>query len=289
MDKLRGTGVALVTPFTPTTDCAVDFDALRRLVDFTIDGGVEYLVINGTTAESPTLTTEEKAEILRVVREQAANRVPLVYGIGGNDTAAVVRTIQHTDLTGITALLSASPYYNKPSQRGIIAHYERIADASPVPVLLYNVPGRTSSNLTAATTLQLAHHPNIIGIKEASGNLEQCIAIAAAKPEDFLLISGDDMMTTSLISFGAIGIISVLANAFPRRFSDMTRHALTGDYKAASKLLFDFVELNPLMYEESNPVGVKAALEGLGVCSGTVRLPLMDATEGLKTRIQKLL
>jgi 4-hydroxy-tetrahydrodipicolinate synthase len=289
MDKLRGTGVALVTPFTPTPDCAVDFDALRRLVDFTIDGGVEYLVINGTTAESPTLTTEEKAEILRVVREQAADRVPLVYGIGGNDTAAVVRTIQSTDLTGITALLSASPYYNKPSQRGIVAHYQRIADASPVPVLLYNVPGRTSSNLTAATTLQLAQHPNIIGIKEASGNLEQCIAIAAAKPNDFLLISGDDMMTTSLISFGAVGIISVLANAFPRRFSDMTRHALAGDYTAASQLLFDFVELNPLMYEESNPVGVKAALAGLGITSGAVRLPLLEATEGLQMRIQKLL
>ncbi|QJX48493.1 4-hydroxy-tetrahydrodipicolinate synthase [Hymenobacter taeanensis] len=289
MDKLRGTGVALVTPFTPTPDCAVDYDALRRLVDFTLEGGVEYLVINGTTAESPTLTTEEKAEILRVVRAQVNGRVPLVYGIGGNDTAAVVRTIQNTDLSGITALLSASPHYNKPSQRGIIAHYERIADASPVPVLLYNVPGRTSSNLTAATTLLLAQHANIIGIKEASGNLEQCIAIAAAKPEDFLLISGDDMMTTSLISFGAVGIISVLANAFPRRFSDMTRHALTGDYKAASQLLFGFVELNPLMYEESNPVGVKAALESLGVCSGSVRLPLVDASEGLRTRIQKLI
>ncbi|TGE04259.1 4-hydroxy-tetrahydrodipicolinate synthase [Hymenobacter fodinae] len=287
MDKLRGTGVALVTPFT--SDYAVDYDALRRLVDFTLDGGVEYLVINGTTAESPTLTTEEKAEILRVVREQAADRVPLVYGIGGNDTAAVVRTIQSTDLTGISALLSASPYYNKPSQRGIVAHYQRIADASPVPVLLYNVPGRTSSNLTAATTLQLAQHPNIIGIKEASGNLEQCIAIAAAKPADFLLISGDDMMTTSLISFGAVGIISVLANAFPRRFSDMTRHALAGDFKAASQLLFDFVELNPLMYEESNPVGVKAALAGLGICAATVRLPLVEATEGLQMRIQKLL
>jgi 4-hydroxy-tetrahydrodipicolinate synthase len=289
MDKLRGTGVALVTPFTPTPDCAVDFGALRRLVDFTLEGGVEYLVINGTTAESPTITTEERAEILRVVREQVAGRVPLVYGIGGNDTAGVVRTIQNTDLTGITALLSASPYYNKPSQRGIIAHYERLADVSPVPVILYNVPGRTSSNISAATTLQLARHPNIIGIKEASGNLEQCIAIAAAKPDDFVLISGDDMMTTSLISFGSVGIISVLANAFPRRFSDMTRHALAGDFKAASQLLFGFVELNPLMYEESNPVGVKAALEGLGICSSAVRLPLMDASEGLKMRIQKLL
>ncbi|MDU0370235.1 4-hydroxy-tetrahydrodipicolinate synthase [Hymenobacter endophyticus] len=285
MDNLRGTGVALVTPFTPTPDRAVDYPALRRLIDFTIDGGVEYLVINGTTAESPTLTTEEKAEILRVVKEHVAGRVPLVYGIGGNDTAAVERTIRSTDLTGIAALLSASPHYNKPSQRGIIAHYHRLADASPVPVLLYNVPGRTSSNLTTATTLELARHPNIIGIKEASGNLEQCIAIAAAKPDDFLLISGDDMMTTSLISFGGVGIISVLANAFPRRFSDMTRAALAGDFQEASRLLFGFVELNPLMYEESNPVGVKAALAAQGICADAVRLPLVEGSEGLKARI----
>ncbi|GAB3224044.1 4-hydroxy-tetrahydrodipicolinate synthase [Hymenobacter seoulensis] len=289
MDKLRGTGVALVTPFTPTPDRAVDYPALRRLIDFTLEGGVEYLVINGTTAESPTLTTEEKAEILRVAKEHTAGRVPLVYGIGGNDTAAVVRTIQQTDLNGVDALLSASPYYNKPSQRGIIAHYRLIADASPVPVILYNVPGRTASNLTAATTLELATHPNIIGIKEASGNLEQCIAIAAAKPDDFLLISGDDMMTTSLISFGSVGIISVLANAFPRRFSDMTRHALNGDFKAASELLFGFSDLNPLMYEESNPVGVKAALAAQGLCTDAVRLPLVEGSESLKERIGKLL
>ncbi|MCA8830060.1 4-hydroxy-tetrahydrodipicolinate synthase [Hymenobacter pini] len=288
MDNLRGTGVALVTPFTPTPDRAVDYAALRRLLDFTIDGGVEYLVINGTTAESPTLTTEEKAEILRVAKEHVAGRVPLVYGIGGNDTAAVERTIRNTDLSGIAALLSASPHYNKPSQRGIIAHYQRLADASPVPVLLYNVPGRTSSNLTAATTLELAKHPNIIGIKEASGNLEQCIAIAAAKPDDFLLISGDDMMTTSLISFGGVGIISVLANAFPRRFSDMTRAALAGDFQEASRLLFSFVELNPLMYEESNPVGVKAALAAQGICDDAVRLPLVEGSEGLKERVGKL-
>jgi len=289
MDNLRGTGVALVTPFTPTPDRAVDYPALHRLIDFTLEGGVEYLVINGTTAESPTLTTEEKAEILRVAKEHVAGRVPLVYGIGGNDTAAVERTIRSTDLTGIAALLSASPYYNKPTQRGIIAHYQRVADASPVPVLLYNVPGRTSSNLTAATTLELAKHPNIIGIKEASGNLEQCIAIAAAKPDDFLLISGDDMMTTSLISFGAVGIISVLANAFPRRFSDMTRAALAGDFPAASRLLFGFAELNPLMYEESNPVGVKAALAAQGLCTDAVRLPLVEGSEGLKARISALL
>ncbi|MBT2558404.1 4-hydroxy-tetrahydrodipicolinate synthase [Hymenobacter sp. ISL-91] len=289
MDKLRGTGVALVTPFLPSPDRAVDYPALRRLIDFQLENGTDYLVINGTTAESPTLTVEERTEIRRVAREHTAGRAPLVYGLGGNDTAALIRSLETTDLRGYDALLSASPYYNKPSQRGIIAHYQALADASPVPVLLYNVPGRTSSNLTAATTLELAQHPNIIGIKEASGNLEQCIAIAAAKPADFLLISGDDMMTTSLISFGGAGIISVLANAFPRRFSDMTRAALNGQFAEASQLLFGFAQLNPLMYEESNPVGVKAALAAQGLCDDAVRLPLLEASESLSARIGELM
>ncbi|GAB2942610.1 4-hydroxy-tetrahydrodipicolinate synthase [Hymenobacter coalescens] len=288
LPALHGTGVALVTPFSPT-DFSVDYPALRRLLDFVIDGGVEYIVINGTTAESPTTTTEEKAEILRVAKEHVAGRVPLVYGIGGNDTVAVEHTIRSTDLDGVAAILSASPYYNKPTQRGIVAHYQRLADAAPVPVLLYNVPGRTASNITAETTLTLAQHPNIIGTKEASGNVEQCMQIAAGKPADFLLISGDDMLTTPLISFGGVGIISVLANAFPRKFSDMTRHALAGDYAAASKLLFELLPLNPLMYEEANPVGVKAALELLGVIPGAVRLPLLEASDSLKQRIKELL
>jgi len=284
---LRGTGVALVTPFTPTPDRAVDYAALRRLLDFTLAGGVEYLVINGTTAESPTLSSDERAEILRVVKEHVAGRVPLVLGIGGNDTAAVARTIRSIDLTGVTAILSASPYYNKPSQAGIIAHYEHLAEASPVPLILYNVPGRTSSNLTADTTLRLAQHPNIAGIKEASGNLEQCLIIAARRPAGFMLLSGDDIMTTSLISFGAEGIISVMANAFPRQFSDMTRHALAGNFPEASQLLFQLLPSNPLMYEEGNPVGVKAALALQGLCSATVRLPLMEASESLTERIRQ--
>lgn len=288
MNKFRGTGVALVTPFTASSH-AVDYSALRRLLDFVVDGGVEYVVVNGTTAESPTIIHEEKTEILRVVKEHVADRVPIVYGIGGNDTAGTEATIRSTDLSGIAALLSASPYYNKPSQAGIVAHYERLADASPVPIILYNVPGRTASNLTAATTLRLAQHPNIIGVKEASGNLEQCQQIAAHKPADFLLISGDDLMTTSLVSFGAVGVISVMANAFPRPFTDMVRHALAGEYAQASKLLFKFVDLNPLMYEESNPVGVKAALEALGLCSGVVRLPLLAASESLRERVKRLL
>ncbi|OUJ74509.1 4-hydroxy-tetrahydrodipicolinate synthase [Hymenobacter crusticola] len=289
MDQFRGTGIALVTPFTPTPDHAVDYVALRRLLDFTIDGGIEYLVINGTTAESPTVTAEEKTEILRVVKEHVAGRVPLVYGIGGNDTLGVEAQLRTTDLAGIAAILSVSPAYNKPSQQGIIQHFLRLADASPVPVMLYNVPGRTSSNMTADTTLRLAQHDNIIGIKEASGNLEQCMVIAARKPDNFLLISGDDLLTAPMISFGAVGVISVLGNAFPERMGQMTRHALAGNFAEASKLLYEFLPLNPLMYEESNPVGVKAVLEALGLCSAAARLPLLEASGGLKERIQKLL
>ena len=287
MNKLHGTGVALVTPFTPAG--AVDLPAWQHLLDFTIAGGVEYLVINGTTGESPTVTTAEKIDLLNVARQHVAGRVPLVYGIGGNDTAAVARQLRETDLTGITAVLSASPAYNKPSQAGLVAHYQHLAEASPLPLLLYNVPGRTAANLTADTTLTLAGHPNIIGIKEASGNLEQCLAILAARPADFLFLSGDDMLTLPLIACGAHGIISVMANALPRPFSDLTRAALAGDLPRARQLLFGLVPLNPLLYEEGNPVGVKAALALQGICEPAVRLPLVPASAGLTARIRALL
>ena len=287
MNKLHGTGVALVTPFTSTG--AVDMAAWERLLDFTIAGGVEYLVLNGTTGESPTVTASEKTELLDAARQHVAGRVPLVYGIGGNDTRTVEQQLRSTDLTGIEAILSASPAYNKPSQAGIIAHYQRLADASPLPLILYNVPSRTGSNLTAATVLELAKHDNIIGIKEASGNVEQALAILAGKPADFLFLSGDDMLTVPFIACGSQGIISVLANAFPQRFSDMTRAALAGDFTRAQQLLFGLVPLNPLMYEEGNPVGVKAALALQGVCELAVRLPLVPASEGLTARIKALL
>lgn len=287
MNTLHGTGVALVTPFT--TAHQVDYAGWRNLLDFTLAGGVEYLVINGTTGESPTTTAAEKAELLRVAKEHVAGRVPLVYGIGSNDTAAAEALLHSTDLEGITAILSASPAYNKPSQAGIVAHYQRLADAAPRPLLLYNVPGRTGSNMAADTTLKLAEHDNIIGIKEASGNVEQCLAILAKKPADFLFLSGDDMLTVPLIACGARGIITVLGNAFPQKFSDMTRAALAGDFAQAQQLLFGFVALNPLMYEEGNPVGVKAALALQGVCSADVRLPLVPASEGLTARLKALL
>jgi 4-hydroxy-tetrahydrodipicolinate synthase len=284
-DKLKGTGVALVTPFASNME--VDYDGLRQLLDFTIEGGVEYLVVNGTTGESVTTTTEEKAEILAFVKKHVNGRVPLVYGLGGNNTQQVLDTIQKTDLEGITAVLSVSPYYNKPSQQGIIQHYTQIADACPVPVILYNVPGRTGSNIAPETTVRLAAHHNIIGIKEASGNLEQCMHIAKHKPADFMLISGDDMLTLPMIAFGAVGVISVLANAFPEKFSNMIRMGLTNQFKEASDLLFNFVDINPMMYEEGNPVGVKALLERFGVCGDTVRLPLVAASAGLKDKLYK--
>ena len=286
-EKLRGTGVALVTPFTK--ELAVDYDALRKLLDFVLDGGVNYLVVNGTTGESVTTTTAEKAEILSFVKQHVNGRVPLVYGLGGNNTQQVLETLKSTDLSGITAILSVSPYYNKPSQQGIYQHYLQIANASPVPVILYNVPGRTGSNITAETTIKLAVHENIIGTKEASGNLEQCMYIAKHKPEGFMLISGDDLLTVPMAAFGAEGVISVLANAFPGKFSNMINLALEHKFKEATELLHGFVDINPLMYEEGNPVGVKAVLERFGVCQPSVRLPLMEASAGLKDKIYKLL
>ncbi|ARS34757.1 4-hydroxy-tetrahydrodipicolinate synthase [Pontibacter actiniarum] len=286
-EKLRGTGVALVTPFTK--ELAVDYDALRKLLDFVLDGGVDYLVINGTTAESATTTAAEKTEILKTVKEHVNGRVPLVYGLGGNNTQQVLELFGTTDLNGITAILSVSPYYNKPSQQGIYQHFLQVANASPVPVILYNVPGRTGSNMAGDTTVKLAAHDNIIGIKEASGNLEQCMYIAKHKPEGFMLVSGDDLQTIPMTTFGAEGVISVLANAFPGKFNDMVHLALDGKYKEASELLLSFVDMNPLMYEEGNPVGVKAVLERFGVCTAQVRLPMMEATSGLKDRLYKLL
>ncbi|MBC5773205.1 4-hydroxy-tetrahydrodipicolinate synthase [Pontibacter sp. KCTC 32443] len=286
-ERLKGTGVALVTPFTK--DLAVDYNGLAKLLDFVLDGGVDYIVINGTTAESVTTTAEEKKQLLQTIKQHVNGRVPLVYGLGGNNTQELLNSFATTDLNGIDAILSVSPYYNKPSQQGIYQHYVAVADASPVPVILYNVPGRTGSNITAETTIKLAAHPNIIGIKEASGNLEQCMAIAKHKPADFMLISGDDVLTLPMISIGAVGVISVLANAFPEKFSNMIRLGLNYDFAQASKLLYDFVDINPLMYEEGNPVGVKALLERFGVCEAAVRMPLVEASAGLRDRLYKLI
>lgn len=286
MNQLKGTGVALVTPFND--DCSIDFSGLKKLIDHVIDGGVDYLVALGTTGETATLLPAEKKQVLSACLEYNAGRVPLVYGIGGNNTQLVLNEIINTDFTGITAILSVSPFYNKPSQKGIIAHYTAIADNCPVPVILYNVPGRTMSNMTAETTLRLADHPNIIGMKEASGNLEQCMQIAASKPKDFLLISGDDLMTKAMYSIGGVGIISVLANALPSTFKAMCH----GSEKESLKASFSLLDINPLMYQEGNPVGIKNLLMHMGICGDQLRLPMLRASlelnQQIKTVYQKL-
>jgi len=280
----KGVGVALVTPFDVNLN--IDFSAYKRLLEHTAQIGVDYWVVQGTTGESPTTTSTEKAQLLAFAKENNPKKLPIVYGMGGNNTETIIQNIKNADLEGVTALLSVSPYYNKPSQRGIIAHYQKIADASPVPIVLYNVPGRTGSNITAETTLALSEHPNIIATKEASGNLVQCMEIAKNKPKDFMLISGDDMLTVPMISFGAEGVISVMANAF-QEFNDMSHLALEKNFEAASQKLFSLLTLNDLMYIEGNPVGIKKVLELQGVCSASVRLPLVEASEKLSEQIKK--
>lgn len=285
MKKLYGTGVALVTPFDENEK--VDFRGLKKLLSHTAKG-VDYYVVMGTTGESATLNKVEKEKVLAFVKENNPKKLPIVYGIGGNNTHEVIETINGSDLSGVDALLSVSPYYNKPSQEGIYRHFKAIADKSPVPIILYNVPGRTASNLTAETTLRLAKHPKIIGIKEASGNLEQCMKIAKEKPKDFMLISGDDMLAVPLYAIGAGGVISVLANAFPVIFKKMKDFSFKGNFPKAATEQFKLLEINGPMYEEGNPVGVKHVLKLMNICSGEVRLPLVSASASLQKKIEKL-
>jgi 4-hydroxy-tetrahydrodipicolinate synthase len=285
MKKLYGTGVALVTPFTE--DLQVDFKALKKLLQHTAKG-VDYYVVMGTTGEAATCSDEEKKAVLEFVKDNNSANLPIVYGIGGNNTHHVLDSIKSTDFSGVAALLSVSPYYSKPPQEGIIRHFTAIADESPVPVILYNVPSRTSSNLSAETTLRLGAHENIIGTKEASANLEQCMKISKHMPKDFLLLSGDDMQTVAMYSIGAKGVISVLANAFPKVFNKIKEYAFAGNYQKASQQLFRLLEINSPMYSEGNPVGVKYLLEVLGVCKSFVRLPLAEASGELQATIKGL-
>lgn len=281
MNAFKGTGVALVTPFLE--DQQVDFPSLERLINHVIDGGVDYLVLLGTTGESATLTSSEKAQVLKASVEYNKGRVPLMLGLGGNATQKLIDDIEQTDFFGVAGILSVSPYYNKPTQEGIIAHYHALADASPVPLVLYNIPGRTMSNLTAATTLTLSHHPNIVGIKEASGNLEQCMQIAASMPKDFLLLSGDDLLTKPIQSIGGSGVISVLANALPATFKAL----IEGDDASSQQAAYSLLKLNELMYQEGNPVGIKNLLQHLGIIqTDQVRLPLLRASQGLSEKIR---
>jgi len=291
MNKFQGTGVALVTPFN--TDGSVDYNGLKNLINHLVDGGIDYLVSLGTTGETATMTKDEKKKVWAYTAEINNNRLPLVAGIGGNNTLAVAEDIKSFDTNGYSAILSVSPYYNKPTQEGIYQHYKYLAEISPLDLILYNVPGRTGSNMSAETTCRLAYDfKNIIATKEASGSFDQFNQIMRDKPADFLLISGDDPVTLPMIALGAAGIISVIGNALPKQFSDMVKLCLAGDYKAALPAHLSLIEFTRLAFAEGNPAGIKAALKHLGVCGDTVRLPLVKASESLEksiiTEIEKL-
>jgi len=282
--RFKGVGAALITPFDEQNE--IDYPGLKRLIDLVTEGDVDYLVVQGTTGESPTVSAKEKQEILTFTIKNNTKALPVVYGLGGNDTKSVLDCIKETDLTGVDAILSVCPYYNKPTQDGIIAHFTAIADASPVPVLLYNVPGRTVINMKPDTIVLLAGHPNIIGIKDAGGSVEQSLELSARVPDDFLLLSGDDNLVTTTASVGWHGVISVIANAFPKEFTDLTWHALEGRFKEATKLQLAFLEFDTLLYIESNPVGIKKCLEIKGICSSDVRLPLLKASKKLGEQLE---
>jgi 4-hydroxy-tetrahydrodipicolinate synthase len=284
MNKFYGTGVALVTPFN--ADGTVDFEGLKNLINYQIDGKTDYLVSLGTTGESATLNKDEKKKIWAFTAEINNGRVPLIAGIGGNDTAELIRTIKGFDSDGYDAILSASPYYNKPTQEGIYQHYKAISESTDMDILLYNVPGRTASNVSPETTCRLAHDcKNVIGTKEASGSFDQFNQIMRDKPEDFLLISGDDPVALPMISLGAAGIISVVGNALPLHFSEMIRLCIGGDFKTAQPLHLALIEFTRLIFAEGNPAGVKAALKHFKVCGDFVRLPLVPASACLTAQI----
>ncbi|NBA84488.1 4-hydroxy-tetrahydrodipicolinate synthase [Emticicia sp. CRIBPO] len=281
--QLRGVGVALITPFNE--DLSIDFDGLKKLINYVSENGTDYLVVNGTTGESATTTTAEKTELLAFTKANNVKKLPIVYGIGGNNTFEVVNRIKETDFSEVDAILSVCPYYNKPSQNGIIAHFKAIADASPVPVIIYNVPGRTVTSIQIPTVLELAAHPNIIGLKDASSSLEQAMELAKKVPAGFLLLSGDDNLVTPQVSIGYEGVISVIANGFPKEFGEMTWAALNGDFKKAAELQFRFLDFDTLLYVESNPVGIKKVCEIRGLCDSRVRLPLVKATDELGVKL----
>ena len=285
---LRGMGVALITPFK--ADKSIDYDALAKLIEYQIKSGADYLVVLGTTAETPALSATEKADVKRFVADRVAGRVPLVIGCGGNNTAAVVEEVKNIDTNDFGAVLSVVPYYNKPSQEGIYQHYSAIAKASPLPIILYNVPGRTGVNMTAETTLRLAaEHPNIIGIKEASGNISQMDDIIKHKHPVFLVISGDDGITFPLITLGAAGVISVIGNAFPKEFSRMVRLALDGEYDAARAIHHRFTDLFSLLFVDGNPAGVKCLLHAMGYIENELRLPLVPTRITTYEKIRQVL
>jgi 4-hydroxy-tetrahydrodipicolinate synthase len=287
-DTLRGTGVALVTPFKANSE--IDFDAYEKLLSFVLHGGVEYLVVLGTTGETPTLSKEEKLEIVNFTFEKVGNTVPVVVGFGGNNTSEILKDLEIFPLQKAAAILTASPYYNKPSQEGIFQHYKLISEAAPKPVILYNVPGRTGSNIAATTTIRLANEcENVQGIKEASGYMIQCLQILKNKPSEFLVTSGDDHLALPLIAAGMNGVISVAANCFPKDFSEMVRQSLINEMSVAKGLLYKMLEGFDLLFAENNPAGVKAFLSELGIIENNLRLPLVPLSESIHTKVRQFL
>ena len=284
----HGLGVALVTPFTENG--AVDFAAVARIVDNLVEGGVDYILVLGTTGETPTLTTDERKALIRFVRERVAGKVQLMVGVGGNCTRDVVATLRTWDLSGYDAVLSVNPYYNKPNQEGLYQHFKAIAEASPLPIMLYNIPGRTGVNMTPETIARLAKDcPNILGVKEASGNLEQMERVKALTPSDFLLISGDDGLTVEVIKRGGVGVISVLANAYPAETKEVVSLAVLGNIEEAEEKLKALDGIISALFEEGNPVGIKTALHLKGICSNTMRLPLVPGSEALHAKMKTLI
>ncbi|MBK9291121.1 MAG: 4-hydroxy-tetrahydrodipicolinate synthase [Bacteroidetes bacterium] len=282
-----GTGVALVTPFC--ADGSIDFEALRNIVDHVIDGGVEYLVALGTTSEAATMTAEERAKVLQTIIAHNRKRVPVVAGVGGNNTAEALHLLKQLP-DGVDGILSVVPYYNKPTQEGMLAHFSAIARATSLPIILYNVPGRTASNMKAQTTLRLAHDfPNIVAVKEASGDLLQMMEIIASKPSHFALLSGDDALTQPIIAMGGQGVISVVANAWARPFSDMVRHQLANRTIEAQGLHYLLLETINLLFAEGNPGGIKALLNSMGLCENVLRLPLVSVSDSLRARMNEQL
>jgi 4-hydroxy-tetrahydrodipicolinate synthase len=286
--QLRGTGVALVTPFK--NDGAIDFTALGKVIDHVIQGGIDYLVTLGTTGETPSLSKEEKIAIIEFTFSHTASRVPIIVGVGGNNTAEVISDLQKFPLTDALAVLSVAPFYNKPSQEGIYQHYKTIAEASPKPVILYNVPGRTGRNMTAATSIRLAKDcPNVVGLKEASGDMAQCMEILRDAPSNFVVMSGDDLLALPQIACGMQGVISVAANAFPLEYSNMVRACLAGDFVKAKTINDPLIEAYDMMFAENNPSGVKAFMHQMGLLENELRLPLVPLSEPIHSRVKAYL
>lgn len=285
MQSLIGTGVALITPFKK--DFSVDTEALKTIVNYQIDNGIDYLVVLGTTAESATLSADEKELVIKTIIEANNKRLPLVLGVGGNNTQKVVEELKNRDLSDFDAILSVSPYYNKPTQEGIYQHFKAVAEASQIPVILYNVPGRTASNMLPSTVLRLANDfKNIVGIKEAAGDIVQAMKLIQNKPKDFLVISGDDMITLPMVLAGGAGVISVIGEGFPKKFSDMVRLGLNKRVDEAYKLHYLLADSIDLIFEQGNPAGIKEVFKSLGLAENTVRLPLVNVDENLSKRIQ---